>query len=284
MYLVHRDSVQRGDGAPPSCAFAVLGSTGNLYNVVISQISACDCPDAQKARGSGSSLCKHILFVLLKVAGLRQSDPRVYQAALLNSELEEIFGLIVERSRGGGERVVANANVRNAYAQKMGTGEVVEAEESATAVGNAKGGEEDSGGIKRKNPEEQPECLICFDSMDFSQSSGWGKEICFCRTACGNNFHVACIQKWLSSSAAMKKQYHKSDNGPTCPACRSPWVDVSTINGKASASSPRRKQKRSLEEGYENFGAEAGLSSARDTSTYNSSYDSYSFSRRRRRW
>ena len=42
--------------------YAVLGSTGNVYTVTISQLPDCTCPDC----GKGNT-CKHILFVMLKV-------------------------------------------------------------------------------------------------------------------------------------------------------------------------------------------------------------------------
>ncbi|CAI5508726.1 unnamed protein product, partial [Closterium sp. Naga37s-1] len=49
--------------APPcSCNFHVLGATGNVYTVTISQQPSCTCPDY----GNGN-LCKHVLFVLLRV-------------------------------------------------------------------------------------------------------------------------------------------------------------------------------------------------------------------------
>lgn len=42
--------------------FAVLGSTGNVYDVRICKSPTCSCPDFQRG-----NLCKHILFVILKV-------------------------------------------------------------------------------------------------------------------------------------------------------------------------------------------------------------------------
>ena len=42
--------------------FLVLGSTGNVYTVMIKHVLSCDCPDALKGNH-----CKHILFVLIRV-------------------------------------------------------------------------------------------------------------------------------------------------------------------------------------------------------------------------
>ena len=78
--------VQRSEVSGLSCDFVVLGSTGNVYDVRVSKIPTCSCPD--HARGN---LCKHILFVLLKVIGLDPGSPLVYQAAYLEEESVKSF-------------------------------------------------------------------------------------------------------------------------------------------------------------------------------------------------
>ncbi|KAK6509253.1 hypothetical protein TWF481_004011 [Arthrobotrys musiformis] len=65
--------------------FKVAGSTGNIYTVVLENIPTCDCPDSIHK----GEICKHILFVMIKV--LRVRHELSYQAALLNSEIREIF-------------------------------------------------------------------------------------------------------------------------------------------------------------------------------------------------
>ncbi|KAJ6013817.1 hypothetical protein N7540_008408 [Penicillium herquei] len=41
--------------------------------------------------------------------------------------------------------------------------------------------------------------------------------IMYCKSKCGNNFHLKCLQKWLK---------HTQDNlEPTCPICRSIWTN-----------------------------------------------------------
>lgn len=66
--------------------FAVLGSTGNVYDVRIEQRPSCSCPDARKG-----DICKHILFIMFKVLRMRYDSNLVYQKALLQSELRDIF-------------------------------------------------------------------------------------------------------------------------------------------------------------------------------------------------
>jgi SWIM zinc finger len=69
--------VERNQTTETSCDMVVLGSTGNVYNVHIGEIPTCSCPDFARK----NDLCKHIMFVTLKVIGLDKSDPRSYQRA-----------------------------------------------------------------------------------------------------------------------------------------------------------------------------------------------------------
>ena len=64
--------------------FAVLGSTGNVYDVTISKHSTCSCPDSVNC-------CKHILFVFLRVLKVNPNSHCIYQNALLQQELASIF-------------------------------------------------------------------------------------------------------------------------------------------------------------------------------------------------
>ena len=62
--------------------FIVLGSTGNVYNVTIGHVNSCSCPDARKG-----NLCKHQLFVLLKVLQEPSDSPIVWQRGFTDREL-----------------------------------------------------------------------------------------------------------------------------------------------------------------------------------------------------
>ena len=79
--------------SPQLQSFAVLGSTGNVYDVVISQTPSCTCPDHAKG-----NLCKHILFVFLRVLRLSRDNPLVWQTALLASEAHRFGTPIRERT------------------------------------------------------------------------------------------------------------------------------------------------------------------------------------------
>ncbi|CAE7751992.1 ALG9 [Symbiodinium sp. CCMP2592] len=73
--------------------FHVLGSTGNVYTVHIGTKPSCDCPDFLKGRGP----CKHILFIWLRVLRLEEDDYRIWQSALLTSELKSAVEPLFKR-------------------------------------------------------------------------------------------------------------------------------------------------------------------------------------------
>jgi len=88
-YLIsQRDTATAVSDGMLSREFAVLGSTGNVYNVRIAQTPHCSCPDHERG-----NLCKHIIFVLLRVLGLSASSELVYQTSLLQKELSYLFDI-----------------------------------------------------------------------------------------------------------------------------------------------------------------------------------------------
>lgn len=63
--------------------YLVMGSTGNVYSVLITNKSTCTCPDFKKRE----SRCKHIFFVLMKIMQVEDPDQDVYS----NDELIDMF-------------------------------------------------------------------------------------------------------------------------------------------------------------------------------------------------
>ncbi|KAJ6108009.1 hypothetical protein N7523_009332 [Penicillium sp. IBT 18751x] len=68
----------------PEISFDVVGSTGNIYGVVIRKEPVCDCPDGLKG-----NQCKHICYVLFHA--LKAPSDLQYQLAFLPSELREML-------------------------------------------------------------------------------------------------------------------------------------------------------------------------------------------------
>lgn len=58
--------------------FKVLGSTGNVYTITIDNVPSCDCPDFLKGNH-----CKHLIFVFLKILGVKESSHFYYQKYVL---------------------------------------------------------------------------------------------------------------------------------------------------------------------------------------------------------
>ncbi|KAG7347814.1 ring finger domain containing protein [Nitzschia inconspicua] len=244
MFLIQKGEVEvkdiPGDGGIPAlkckgCTFSILGSTGNCYDVKIQRLPHCTCPDHAKG-----NLCKHILFVLLKVMQIPPDSPLIYQSAWLSTELEEMFATMEQRfSRVRGDSsVIANEKVQKAYL-KMQKGESFDDNPS----------EEESS--KQKAVGVNDDCPICFDPLlEGTTQNAAENTLSFCRVQCGANFHKACIKAWLSQ--------HRTN--PTCPLCRQPWDDGSTS-----------KTCSNTEEGYANLGTLQGQAKRRDTSSYYSS-------------
>lgn len=145
LYLLTADRHNDGGGG---ATFAVLGTTGNVYKVDFSLMPCCDCPDFQKGRG----LCKHVLFIWLRVLRVPGMDPRIWQQALLTGELRAaIEPLFAQKSRR--LPCTADRGVRLAYAKV--TGSVAE-----TTI------EADQGKDRRKRQTlDSEECTVCFEAV-----------------------------------------------------------------------------------------------------------------------
>lgn len=219
LYLVEKGDIDRDNR---SCSLVVMGSTGNLYTVTLRDKASCTCPDHER-----SYLCKHILFVLLKVAGVSSDSDIVYQEAWTNRELDELLELLSSRRVGGSSGVLANDRVRERYAQlQKGADGVIE------------GDDDEESGVIRKSLDDDSDCPICFDAMDASK-----EKLVHCRVMCGANFHDSCIQKWSSSASSGRL---------TCPNCRTPWettkkreaegyTNLGDLQGQLSSRSYRRR-------------------------------------------
>ncbi|KAK3171139.1 hypothetical protein OEA41_003223 [Lepraria neglecta] len=82
MFVV--DRTRGGTDEIPEETIDMAGTTGNIYNITISRLPSCTCPDNQKG-----NQCKHIVYVLHNV--LKAPEHLQYQLAFLSSELREIF-------------------------------------------------------------------------------------------------------------------------------------------------------------------------------------------------
>ncbi|ETO36473.1 hypothetical protein RFI_00589 [Reticulomyxa filosa] len=180
--------------------YAVLGSTGNVYTVEISHVNTCNCPDS--VRGN---LCKHVLFVLLKVLKIKSDSPYLYQRSLVTSELQKIFSEAPKISIG----VLANEAVRKKYHEKMG-GEMITDKEADP---------DSNKGVARKAC-DGGDCPVCMDELDESK-----EELVWCKAQCGQNLHKECFTIWA-------KQSENRGESVTCVYCRAEWVGDSVNQPK----------------------------------------------------
>jgi hypothetical protein len=248
LYLVNQEDVsciETGFGRK----YAVLGSTGNVYDVKIAQIPTCSCPDCAKGR-----LCKHIIFVMVKVLHVPQDSELVYQQALLQSELGFIFDSAPKTATGV---VQAKKEVVAAYKKTFCLDEKEEEEEEPVAEAEVN--------VK----EAEGDCPVCFEDL------AGGEALDSCST-CRNFIHKDCLKMWLAVQL-------------TCCYCRTDWhAHGSGNNGDNLKTKTAAGQ---VKEGYVNLGEIQGLSGHRDTSSYNDyrgrwggGYGRYGGYRKKKNW
>ena len=223
LYLV--DQRDHSSGTNGLCKeYVVLGSTGNVYNVNIGTIPSCNCPDCTRGH-----LCKHILFVFLRVLRVPSHSNLIYQKALLQSELEDIFNKASEAAN----TVKVKDEVAAAYKKAFSGDTAPDEEDEVQFVG----------------VEEDCECPICFESIVFKGSREAVERCSTCRKA----IHKECLLKWLART-------------PSCCFCRSDWSVQDVVKkelGKAASAGVSVSR-----EGFINLGSIQGMSQVRDTSTY----------------
>ncbi|CAJ0880050.1 7782_t:CDS:10 [Entrophospora sp. SA101] len=136
-----------------------LVDRSEVYNVEISTLPKCSCPDFSR----GGNLCKHILFVYLKVLRVNPSSSYIYQKALLTNELRQIF-----QNAAPNPTVLANQRVRDKYAK---------------IVGGVNSGSDDASSVKRPRQPIEGDCPICYETLSETEKLVW------CKDSCGNNVH-----------------------------------------------------------------------------------------------
>ncbi|KAK0240934.1 hypothetical protein EDD85DRAFT_763132 [Armillaria nabsnona] len=154
------------DGDELKETFKVLGSTGNVYTVVIDRTPRCDCPDASKGNH-----CKHIIFVFIKVLQVSHESSHWYQKALLTTELQDVFA--------HAPSAVTNERLRQAHLRATG---------KASASDSAKAS-------NKRMPTEEDDCPICYDKMHTEPEN----RLTWCEV-CGNALHGVCFAQWRTTA------------------------------------------------------------------------------------
>jgi hypothetical protein len=241
LFLVRRLDLARGDGAGRQCSdggdgatkamtqtqkwharFAVFGTTGNVYECDVRDVPSCDCPDfAGGRRGGpgtpGSRVCKHLLWLYMRVLGVPRDDPLLCQTALTQKELARLLAAPSAAQRAS----LAARAAREAYARANERHED-SLEENLDLSLHA------PVSVPRKSPKEET-CPVCFDDVVDAADAAAGMDptcaskVWWCVDGCGSNVHASCMRRWIEKSNAVSVGDGFGGFGATCPLCRAGW-------------------------------------------------------------
>ncbi|KAK3246243.1 hypothetical protein CYMTET_44215 [Cymbomonas tetramitiformis] len=146
------------------------------FKVCIGSNQMCTCGDKE--------LCSHILFVMLKVLGVPQSHPVLWQLSLTDSEVDQTL----QRRLGG----------RGAEQEKKDF--------------LKRAGKDAAGAVGAREIEEGDTCPICLADLDDSQQST------HCKRSCGKSVHVKCMIMYAEHAISNNQK-----GKVPCPFCREDW-------------------------------------------------------------
>lgn len=208
--------------------FSVLGSTGNTYHVTISKFPSCTCPDFENG-----NLCKHILFVYLRVLRCPETSPIICQDALLQDELASLFvSSTINKISNKNTTTIPSTSLSLSSTSSYNNSNhrvvisLVDSESEAEIETKAEVGINKNKGLETESDKnedenninlEECECPICFEEMKSKKES-----IEKCLT-CKNYLHSDCLRRWLKQSK-------------TCVYCRSPWITLTNTTNSFSFS------------------------------------------------
>ncbi len=146
--------------------FTVMGTTGNVYKVIIGAEPACSCPDFQ-TRGNR---CKHIYFILIRVMHVTNTDED--QESFSDSELQEMFDSMPKILN----HLIADNTHRDTYNElKNKTSPEIKT-------------------VDKKSTDDC--CPICLDDLENTE------ELDYCKYSCGKAIHKTCFTMWMKRNNA----------------------------------------------------------------------------------
>eukprot|EP00928_Gymnodinium_smaydae_P006987 TRINITY_DN124_c0_g2_i1.p1 TRINITY_DN124_c0_g2~~TRINITY_DN124_c0_g2_i1.p1 ORF type:complete len:1488 (+),score=212.99 TRINITY_DN124_c0_g2_i1:207-4466(+) len=215
LMLIRSEIVDQG-----TIAVSVLGHTGNVYDARLGPRVECSCPDFAKTK----RVCKHLIFVFVRVLGVPREDPRIWQQSLQPPELRELQ----ERLRS--------------QTESSSDGSTIHAPDSVVCALDAIGPPV----IRRPLGDV---CPVCFDQVLALPGTT-------CCVACGRNVHGECFAQWRSACVDVGVGAERANTPassstdttlvavlsgaeeqlappgplsaaarPTCPACRREWSE-----------------------------------------------------------
>ncbi|GAX81448.1 hypothetical protein CEUSTIGMA_g8877.t1 [Chlamydomonas eustigma] len=253
LYLIDSEPVAP-PGSPSGAkqVFAVMGTTGNVYNVTIGCHPGCTCPDKVQR----SSVCKHMLFVMLRVLKCGQNNPIIWQDARLPSEADALLAVFLATRTEFDESVMVSQEARRKYMELTGKHYASQDEEAGPSHANsnlslsnmtssAADLDAKTECISGPRPFDGEDCPICYETMSSTSNA---EATTFC-SSCRNSMHKACFDRWV----AQKHAAHCAV--VTCVYCRQPWAPGGThhvLKGTAVAS-PAGSGRRAVGRQYLNL-------------------------------
>jgi E3 ubiquitin-protein ligase ZSWIM2 len=184
--------------------------TSTTFKVCIGEPQQCSCGGGE----ARSKLCVHLLFVMIKVLRVPETNPLSWQLSLVDNEVLQILS---NDSRTNGAKDFKKSSEASTFLRKgsgtrqrhnarLSSASVEQTQESLLSVSHS-----------RKDLTEDNLCSICQEEMyedDFQDNN-----LCFCQNGCGSNFHKKCLR--------MYSTHARSENKPVvCPMCRQRWVQA----------------------------------------------------------
>ena len=169
--------------------FSIRDEEGKIYRVIIGNPHRCSC------QSTHTSQCIHMMYIILKVLRIPESNDLCKRIRFNDGEIERILD-------GHYEAVAAPVRVRRAKPSAIPTDEA-----PATTQ------------VTRHDISDSDICPICQDDMCEKDALTW------CRDGCGNNLHAKCMK--------MFAQFKISAKTPVlCPFCRTDWGSsvIATLN------------------------------------------------------
>ena len=190
LYLV--ESIPPNLNEEKKRVYLIMGSTGNVYSVVITNKPTCTCPDFRQRK----KRCKHIYFVLIRI--MKVENPIIKK--FTNDNLDEMFNniplitnnLIVDKSKRDKFYEITNNTKSN--------------------NNNEINSKKDNKVKQRLNDNDI--CPICLDNINN------GKELDYCKYSCGLTLHKKCFQMW------------EKRNKGICVFCRADWYNKNKKKSK----------------------------------------------------
>ncbi|SPO22981.1 uncharacterized protein UTRI_01659 [Ustilago trichophora] len=197
LYLIHRYR----DGVQLKEAFDVCGSKGNVYKILIDRNVSCSCMDFKLRR----QVCKHLLFVYIKVLRLASNLPVYSDIRLTQDQVQQVFD---ESLSDPVAQALAKPELRDAWKKAVG----YKSDDSETASDSSASGSNDAPVGKRLIPEEGDVCGVCYEDLEPGSVEG----LEFCLKSCGRPIHTDCLETWFKTRGFAR----------TCIWCRGKWHDA----------------------------------------------------------